>query len=102
MPKGDNLRGKRPEGAGRTKGVPNKVTLNLREKYGADMEKAIERVMNIAHTSNEEEVVVRAVATLMPYMYPKLSAVQVTQDKPQDTHVIAVRFVQPPPIEDGD
>jgi hypothetical protein len=102
MARGDNFRGKKPEGSGRQKGSVTKGTANLREKYGAEMDKAFARVLDIANNSPDEEIAIRATATVMPYIYAKLSAISLEQDKDAEPTTINVRFIEPTAQPDGE
>lgn len=98
MPKGDNLRGKRPEGAGRTKGVPNKNTQSVREGLAALWN---ERGLDDIRTSlNAAEPEARADvwAKVIKYFAPALSTQQVITEQPAE-QVIRVEVVTPKPDE---
>lgn len=92
MPRGDNFRGQKV--GGRKAGSKNKNSLDLAVKFGDQMESAIERILGIANTSEDEEVAVRATNALMPYFYPKLSSVQIKQDPDQNISAIKVEIVK--------
>ena len=102
MPKGDNFKGQKHPDSGRKKGTVNKTTVALRDALGGEMHKAVVRLLHIANTSTDEATVIRATDIALPYFYPKLSAIQIDQDKQEQETTINVRFIEPPKFDDAD
>jgi hypothetical protein len=102
MPKGEHFRGKKPEGSGRKVGSVAKTTLALRESLGSKMDSAVARLLEIANTTDDEDLAARATSMAMPYFYPKLSAISIEQDKDAEPTTINVRFIEPTTQADGD
>ena len=74
---------KRPEGAGRKKGQPNKKTLALVELLEAAAYCPVEKILSIlknpkAYLSDSDKV--RFNLELMSYLYPKRKAIEVRQE----------------------
>ena len=94
MPKGDNLRGKRPEGAGRTKGVPNKATQSVREGLAALWnERGISDIRTSLETA-EPEARAEVWSKVMKFFAPALSTQQVVTEQPTE-HVVRIEVVTP-------
>lgn len=69
---------KRPAGAGRKKGTPNKRTADIIERLkGEDI---VGELLEIAHTTEKEETKVTVYKELLKYVYPQRKAVEFTQD----------------------
>jgi hypothetical protein len=97
-----------PEGAGRPRGTPNKRTLYARvvlEDLGSDP------VAMLAKTMKDEanvplDVRVECAKALLPYVYPKLSAVEVSGPggdsvKVEHDHTLVMRMMQNPALVRG-
>lgn len=70
--------GKRPEGAGRKKGTPNKRTADIIERLkGVDI---IGELLEIARTTDKEETKVTVYKELMKYVYPQRKAVEIANE----------------------
>lgn len=62
---------------GRTKGTPNKVTAELRDRLQAIIETAVEELPDLLEQMPPEEKV-KTLTALLPYVVPKLSNVEVS------------------------
>ena len=63
---------------GRQKGTPNKRTADFFEALG-DFN-PLERMVDIANSTEDESLVVRICETLLKYMYPQRKAIEVQGD----------------------
>src|SRR5690348_14760910 len=59
--------GGRRKGAGRKKGVPNKVTAEARALIRSEVKAAIEGIKNLAHNSENENVQFRSLREILQY-----------------------------------
>lgn len=97
-----------PEGAGRPRGSPNKRTVYARlvlEDLGSDPVEMLARTM--ADEANVPlDVRVECAKALLPYVYPKLSAVEVSGPdgdpvKVEHEHALVMRMMQDPVLVRG-
>lgn len=69
---------KRPEGAGRKKGTPNKRTADIVERLkGVDI---VGELLEIARTTKKEDTKVTVYKELMKYVYPQRKAVEIANE----------------------
>jgi hypothetical protein len=69
---------KRPEGAGRKKGTPNKRTADIVERLkGVDI---VGELLEIARTTEKEDTKVTVYKELMKYVYPQRKAVEIANE----------------------
>lgn len=94
-----------PEGAGRPRGTPNKRTLHARfvlEELGADPAGFLALAMK--DEANPLDVRIDCAKALMPYVFPKLSAVQVSgvgEDgaiRVEHEHALVMRMMRNPEL----
>ena len=93
-----------PVGAGRPVGSPNKRTLNARfvlEDLGVDPAAFLAHAMR--DEDNPLEVRIDCAKSLLPYVFPKLSAVQVSGPdgeavKVEHEHSLMLRMMSDPPL----
>jgi hypothetical protein len=98
------MRGGKRNGAGRKKGIPNKVNAALREKLNAGGIAPLAFMLQVMRDTNQDfSTRLEMAKAAAPYLHPRLQAVEHTgQDEKNAQRRFVVEFVQVPKrIEPG-
>lgn len=76
----------KPANSGRKKGTPNKRTVDIMERLkGVDL---VGEMLEIAHTTDKDEIKVTIYKELMKYCYPQRKAVEVDLERSTGINIV--------------
>jgi hypothetical protein len=97
------MRGGKRNGAGRKKGVPNKVTAALRKKLNAAGIAPLEFMLQVMRDVHQDLAVrLETAKAAAPYLHPRLQAVEHTGEHEKNAQRFVVEFVAVPKRVDSD
>lgn len=70
----------KPENSGRKKGTKNKNNLGVQERLEQKGVNCIDEILEIARTTEDEQIRFQCYKELLKYVYPQRKAVEFTQD----------------------
>ena len=76
---------------GRQKGTPNKRTAEIVERL--EKEDIVGSLLNIAKTTQDENIKVTVYKELMKYAYPQRKAVDISGDMSLDNNPVEIKFL---------
>lgn len=70
----------KPANSGRKKGTPNKKNLGVQERLEQKGVNCIDEILEIARTTEDEQIRFQCYKELLKYVYPQRKAVEFTQE----------------------